>query len=177
MTPTAEFSHIVTVEPWPLEAITIELVATVEECERLKKRFDLVDCKALKAIGKIEKADHELVFDGTFEADVVQTCVATLKPIASTVKASFERRYRQGGDDMDGRSQGDDALDNDEVDVEILREGHIDAGEVVAEEFYLALDPYPRADDADLVMAEVQGVLGRDDDEQPDNPFAKLRRH
>lgn len=178
VTPTTEFSHIVTVEPWPAEAIAVKLAASDMECQRLKLRFDLIALRSLEAFGQIEKVGDALVFSGRLEADVVQACVATLKPVASAVKASFERRFRRGDDDGAGYGQGETVLDDDdEVDVEVLDQDHIDVGEVIAEEFYMALDAYPRAEDADVVMAEMQGALGQDGSQAQDNPFAKLRRH
>lgn len=178
MTPTAEFSHIVSVQPWPSEAIAIALTASDAECERLRKRFDLVEIKSLKAVGKIEKDGGDLVLDGELDADVVQTCVATLKPVPSRIKTSFRRRYRRNVDEGAISSrEGNEILGDDEEDVDVLEGDHIDVGEVVAEEFYLALDPYPRAKDADFVLAEIQGVMGDDEAKAEQSPFAKLRRH
>jgi len=50
-------------------------------------------------------------------------------------------------------------------------------GEVIAEEFYLALDPYPRTDDADQVLEEYKEKSGQTPDQRSENPFEKLRRH
>lgn len=177
MTPTTEFSHIVTIEPWPADGIVVDLAATGVECNLLKKRFDLVDLTSLRAFGKIEKAGDEFVLDGVIEADVVQSCVATLKPVASTMKTPFERRYRRSDDIMPATVRHGAVDDEEALDIDSLTEDHIDVGEVIAEEFYLALDPYPRAGDADLIMAELQGREGPDGEVVSDNPFAKLRRH
>lgn len=177
MTPSTEFSHIVTIEPWPAEGIAIELAASDVECQRLKERFDLVDLTSLRASGRIDKAGDELVFGATLEAEVAQACVVTLKPVPSLVKTSFERRFRRGDDESSIKGRGEILLEEDEADIEVLEQDQIDVGEVIAEELYLALDPYPRAGDADLVMAEVRETFGQDVDEVPDNPFAQLRRH
>ncbi len=177
MTPTIEFSHIVAIDPWPAAGIAVDLEATVAECRGLKERFDLIDLPSLKASGKIEKDGEGLVFDGTLRADVVQICVVTLKPVPSVVKAFFERRYRQGDDAASDGGQGEAALDGDDADIDVLDRDFIDIGEVIAEEFCLALDPYPRAQDADVALADVQGTLDQDGSALPDGPFAKLRRH
>jgi uncharacterized metal-binding protein YceD (DUF177 family) len=175
VTPTTEFSHIVTVEPWPEDGLMVDVAATDVECRRLKERFDLVDLRALKASGAIRRAGDELVFKGRLEAEVVQACVATLKPVPAVVNAPFERRFRRHDKAAStSRRREVDLLDG-EADVEILETDHIDVGDVIAEEFYLALDPYPRAGDADLVLAEGEGA--RRDDDASDHPFAKLRRH
>lgn len=177
MTPTSEFSHIVTVEPWPADGISVDLKATDGQRRRLRERFDLVDLTLLNAKGTIAKASDGLIFDGWLEAEVVQTCVATLKPVPALVKTSFKRRYRLGETGSALPRQGEVVLDDDNADIDLLDQDHIDVGEVIAEEFYLALDPYPRAEDADIVMAEIQGSVDGDAVALPDSPFAKLRRH
>ncbi len=177
MTPTTEFSHIVAIEPWPAAGVAVDLVATAAECSHLKERFDLIDLPSLKASGKIEKSGEGLVFDGTLRADVVQTCVVTLKPVPSVVKAVFERRYRQRDAADDDVGQGGAVQDGDDADIDFLERDFVDVGEVIAEEFCLALDPYPRAKDADVVLADMQGTLDQDGSALSDGPFAKLRRH
>ena len=177
MTPTAEFSHIVTIEPWPADGIAVDLVATDAERQYLKQRFDLIDLSKLKGKGKIERTKEGFVFGGTLEADVVQTCVVTLKPISSAVSASFERCFRQADDEADDAGQKEMVLEGVETDVDLIEDNKIDIGEVIAEELCLALDPYPRAEDADAFMTEVQGSLDQTVMPSPDNPFAKLRKH
>jgi uncharacterized metal-binding protein YceD (DUF177 family) len=119
----------------------------------------------------------------TLEAEVAQRCVVTLRPVPAVVKAAFERRYRAGGGQGDngkaakGAASAGVDLDLEDADVDVLETDHIDVGEAIAEELYLALDPYPRANDADVILEEVRGRLGGDDDVSADNPFAKLRRH
>ncbi|MGI9491769.1 MAG: YceD family protein [Geminicoccaceae bacterium] len=187
MTPTSEFSRIVMIEPWPTDGIVVEVVATSAECQRLKERFDLVHLKSLKAAGKIKRAGDGLVFDGMLEAEATQSCVVSLAPVPSAIEASFKRRFvrrdkmsDQGGQDDQGDAADDldeISLHGDDADTDLIEADHIDVGEVIAEEFYLALDSYPRAKDADVVMAEVQGTLNQDDLSSSENPFAKLRRH
>lgn len=177
MTPTAEFSHIVTIEPWPADGIAVDLVATDVERQRLKERFDLIDLSKLEAKGKIEKRDDGFVFGATLEADLVQTCVVTSKPVSSVVSATFERRFRPAGDEPKKTSQSEMALESVEADIDVLQDNKIDVGEVIAEEFCLAVDSYPRAEDADVFMTEVQGSLDQTVIASPENPFAKLRRH
>ena len=186
MTPTSELSRIVVIDPWPADGVPVDVVATGAECQRLQERFDLVELKSLKASGKIERAGDGLVFEGALEAEVTQSCVVSLAPVPSIVKTSFQRRFIRR---LEGDGQGlqgglggvapvldEISLHGDDADVDILEADHIDVGEVIAEEFYLALDSYPRAKDADVVMAEVQGTLNQDD-VSSESPFSKLRRH
>ncbi len=177
MSPTAEFSHIVTIEPWPADGIAVDLVATDAERLGLIERFDLADLSEFNASGKIERSEDGWVFRGKLAAKAVQTCVVTSKPVSSVVEASFERRYRARSAETKEDDQGEMLLDGVEIDTDLIDDNQIDVGEVIAEEFCLALDPYPRAEDADDFMTEVQGSLDQAALTSADNPFAKLRRH
>lgn len=178
MTPTGEFSHKVTVNPWPDDAIVVELTATAAEREALRSRFDLVDLPSLSASLGIERKMTDLVVAGTIEAVVAQTCVVTLKPVKSALEVPFERHYRRS-ETHEKLLAADDAAaaGEEELDVDLLEGDEIDVGEAVAEEFYLALDPYPRSGDADQVLEDIKTKEEMALDGDVKNPFEKLRRH
>lgn len=178
VTPAGEFSHKVTVYPWPEDGVVVELTATAAEREVLKARFDLADLQSLSASVGIEKKVMELVLAGTIEAVVAQSCVVTLKPVTSSLEVPFERHYRRREvhEQMvtaGGTADGDD----DDVNVDILEGDEIDLGEAIAEELYLALDPYPRSTDADRALEEIRAKAGTDGGDEPTNPFERLRKH
>ena len=177
MTPTGEFSHKVTVDPWPEDGVMVELTATAAEREALKARFDLVDLVSLSASVGIEKTMMELVLAGTIDAVVAQTCVVTLKPITSSLQVPFERHYRRRESYEQLLAAGDAAGGEDEIDIDILEGDEIDIGESIAEEFYLALDPYPRSADADRTLEEIRAKTAVEPGDLPASPFEKLRRH
>lgn len=178
MTPTGEFSHKVTVNPWPEDGVMVELTATAAEREALRARFDLVDLTSLSASVGIEKKMMELVLAGTIEAAVAQTCVVTLKPIKSSLQVPFERHYRRRAVHEQLTAAGEAAdIDEDAIDVDIVEDDEIDIGEAIAEEFYLALDPYPRSADADRALEEIRAKSAREPGDTTTNPFEKLRRH
>ena len=162
MTPAVEFSHKIKVDPWPEDGIVIDLVATPAEREALKARFDLVDLPSLRASMGMEKKVTELVLAGTIEAVVAQSCVVTLKPVTTSLDVPIERHYRQRDVHEKMIAAGDASnIDEEEIDIDILDGDEIDVGEVIAEEFYLALDPYPRTDDADRVLEEFKEKTGQ----------------
>lgn len=178
MTPTGEFSHIVTVNPWPDEGIALKLTASADQCEALRTRFDLVDLQSLRASVQIERGAMELVLAGMIEAVVAQSCVVTLKPVSSSLKVPFERRYRRREVQEKVLAAGEtSAGDEDVIDIEILDGDEIDVGEAVAEEFYLALDPYPRGADADRALEEIKATSDDRPENGAENPFAGLRHH
>lgn len=180
MTPRGEFSHKVMVNPWPEDGFVVELTATAAEREALKTRFDLADLQSLSASVGIEKKVMELVLAGTIEAVVAQHCVVTLKPVTSSLEVPFERHYRrrQVHEQMVAAGEAVSADDDDiDINVDILEGDEIDLGEAIAEEFYLALDPYPRSDDADRALEEIETKAGAGRVDAPANPFGKLRKH
>jgi uncharacterized metal-binding protein YceD (DUF177 family) len=71
----------------------------------------------------------------------VQACVVTLEPVQSDIETQFARLY--SSQVRDEPSQIDRDLERDEPD--LIENGQIDLGELVAEELALALDPYPHA--------------------------------
>lgn len=178
MTPLGEFSHKVTVNPWPEDGIAVELTATPAQRDALKARFDLVELPSLSASAGIEKTVTDLVLAGTIEATVAQACVVTLKPVRSSLQVPFERRYRRQDVHAKMIAAGDAAKTDDEaIDIDLLEGNEIDIGEAIAEEFYLALDPYPRSGDADQALEDIRTKTDAGADDEPANPFAKLRQH
>ena len=178
MAPTGEFSHKVTVSPWPENDIIIELTATAAEREALRSRFDLVDLPSLSVSLGIKKRMTDLVLAGTIEAVVAQNCVVTLKPVTSSLEVPFERHYRRSETHEKLMAATDTAaIDENEIDVDLLEGDEIDVGEAVAEEFYLALDPYPRDGDADQLLEDIRTNDDTAQDDERENPFKKLRRH
>ena len=178
MTPTGEFSHKVTIHPWPEGGVTVKLTATAAEREALKARFDLVDLPSLKASVGVEKKMMELVLAGTIEAVVAQSCVVTLKPVTASLEVPIERYYRRRETHEKMLAAGETSgIDEDVLDVDVLDGDEIDIGEAVAEEFYLALEPYPRAADADQALEAIKVKTGTEPGDGPANPFEKLRRH
>ena len=176
--PAAEFSHSVAVDPWPVDDIRVDLLATAEEREALRARFDLVDLPSLSASVVVTRRSAELALKGEIEAVVTQTCVVTLEPVTSSLRAPFERLYRPRAIHEKMVSDNRDVADlEDEIDIEVLDGANLDVGEIVAEELCLALDPYPRSAQADRALEDLKEKAGPPTDERAPNPFEKLRKH
>ena len=115
-----------------------------------------------------------MLVTGRLEADVVQSCVVTLEPVAATV-------VEPSSTGCSARKCPSEALDEVEIDAEAelpepVVDGRLDLGEILAQELSLALDPYPRSPEADLQLAELDatdadGVAGTF------GALAPLRRH
>lgn len=145
-----EFSRLMHVNDIPEEGITLTVEATAAEREALACRFDTVAIESLT--GEIalypEQGRTCWQVEGRIRGQVVQRCVVTLNPVRAESDFTFERRYvtrTSGGTRKDIRHQGEVVLTLDQDDApELLTGGVIDVGEIVAEEFGLALNPFPR---------------------------------
>lgn len=171
-----EFSHAVTVAPWPEGGIAVDLAAGPAERAALAARFGLLEITALAGRGRLERAPdgREIRFRGRLEAEVVQSCVVSLEPVATAVAEAVERRFWLGPDPVP-EPDVDDA-DADAVELEPLAGDTIDLGEVIAEELLLALPPYPRADDAYALLPPLDADVTFGTDAEPARqPFAALR--
>lgn len=162
MTATPEFSRPISVEGITPDKIRAEAVeATPEECAALAKRFDLRALSGLKANLTVRRvAGGEVVrVEGNLEAEVVQSCVVSLRDVPARVQGSFDTYFTEEPVD----EEDDDAP-------EMISNGYIDLGEVVAQYLSLSLDPYPRAPGVNLA-AQLAGTGFS----IPENPFAVLK--
>lgn len=160
------------------DGVTMEISADAHELAALARRFDLVAIDALAATITLKRneADQMVHLRGTLIADVMQSCVVTLEPVAGRVEGVVEVVY--SADVNGGWAVRDMAPDADiapgEDDLPELIEGdEIDIGEVVAEHLGLNLDPYPRRQG--VVFSAEHGAAEDDDDHGRASPFAVLR--
>lgn len=171
MTSEPEFSRLIAVEGISPDKVRKESIeANAQECAALAKRFDLRDLSGLKAdisIRRVEGGDV-VRLSGRFSAEVVQTCVVSLQDVHAHVDGAFETYLAESN----GRHEEDDSdqLEDDDSAPEVITNGNIDLGEVVAQYLSLELDPYPRAPGVSLAaqLAEVGG-------EVRNSPFAVLQ--
>lgn len=162
--PAPEWS--VTVPADLVTAQPIEREATVPETLRapIAARLGLQALDSLSVQARLYRdAEDVIVVEGTLQAEVVQTCVVTLQAVRNRVTDSFAARFAEGGV-LDVPL--DVALDPETPDPpEPLTEGGVDLGELTVQFLSLALDPYPRRQDAEL--PEAAG-------DAPPSPFAGL---
>lgn len=148
-------------------------IAELSPAERQVEKIhvDKVECAAIAerlGILSIESmaVDLELFRDltgdvnmvGRIVADIVQACVVTLEPVAQHIDAPVYQRFSARAEEEEGE---------DEDPVEPIVEDAIEVGDVIVQNLALALDPYPRAPDAEF--EEVDDEAGK-----PTGPFAAL---
>lgn len=163
----SEFSRPVRVDTIGQAPRDIVIEASREERAALARRFDIAALACLTATASLARQGSDIVAAGSLEARLVQLCVATNVELPAQISAPFEIVFRSGApsDVPDGGLE----LSEGECDVAFYEGSAVDIGEAVAETLALAIDPYPRAGDADAALKEL-GVLS----EGEAGPFAVL---
>ena len=147
------------------------IAATPEERDALARRFDLVSLDRLEAdVELVRERGGTILLSAVFAAEFAQHCIVTLDPVAGGVEEHFQLRY--GPPDAEETAPAGE----DDPAFEPLESESIDIGEAVAQEFSLALPPFPRVPDA-VVAVESEDEAGEGPlAEGPFAALAKLRR-
>lgn len=145
---------------------TIAIKADEAERRALARRFALLSLDRLTATAALRRDGARIFVEGRMEAAAVQACVATGDALPATLAETFALRFEPA----DPARVEETELDAGDLDVIPYEGGTIDLGEAVAETLSLALDPFPRAPDADGRLRDA-GVT----DEAAAGPFAALR--
>ena len=146
--------------------VLIQIMAGSNECAAVAKRLDLQEIASLEADCRLDRPvdGDDIRLRGRLQASVTQTCVVTLEPLPVRISAAFERLYvRDWTPTMDADGE---MVDPEAPDIEPLIGDSVDLGEVVVEELSLALDPFPRGPEAEVVWPE---------EAVPPGPFDALR--
>lgn len=165
--PEPEFSRLLAADPASAKIISVQLSASVSECAALAKRFGVEAIQDLRADCRLSglATANRMRLEVTFSAEVRQLCIITLEPVVTNINAKFFREYTPPAFTEDAQEI---VIDPDADDPpEAIPEGGIDAGEAVAEQLGLEIDPFPRAPGAEF--EEIK------ESEQADHPFAQLK--
>lgn len=174
--PEAEFSRPVTIESLADEELSREIEADASERAALAKRFGLLALDRLIATVRLKRLRGSTIrVEGRFVADVVQTCVVTLEPVASHIAEDFTVTFAPAAE------TGEEA----ELDLspwaedlpEPLDGESIDIGETVAQFLALALDPYPRRQGVAFEAADFPGLTPEGASGGPFAALATLRKN
>jgi len=166
MSGTPEFSRRVKLTRIGVEPYRQQISATDAERAALARRFDLISLDRLEAaVELIARGERTILLRADFEAAFEQRCIVTLDPIAGVLDERFELLY--GPPEAEETAS---SLAGEEVAFEPLVGDEIDIGEAVAQEFSLALPPFPRNPEIRL-ETETEAESG-----VASNPFAALRQ-
>lgn len=165
-----EFSRLVDADRIGKEGLVIEVAANAEERAALAKRFGLEALRGFTGRARLMALGGGRVrLQVTFDADVLQSCVITLEPVASHISDRFEVVYAPV---TDGKTETEVFVDVASEDPpEPLLEGKIDLGEMMAQHLAMQIDPYPRSSGAP------EGSWQTDEDgKAAEGPFEKLKQ-
>lgn len=122
---------------------------------------------------------HGVTIYGDFDIKLEQECVASLGPVFSNLKNTFERRFlpqRDSDYKMPEVIDGEMILDPEADDIPDIIEGDaIDLWEVLIEELILVIDPFPRLENyqSEMLNEEVEPI--EETKEPTHKPFSNLK--
>jgi len=138
-----------------------------DERKALARRFDLPAIHSMKANFTLNPASEKFLFEGTIVADVVQSCAISGQEIPVRIEEAFKIAFVSASDISSSEEEVE--LTADDCDVMEYQGERIDLGEALAQTLYLALDPYPRAPNAEKA-ARAKGLKS----EAEAGPFGAL---
>lgn len=171
----SEFERLHALDKLGDRAVSTAIEASTAECAALAKRFGVLGIEALSAKFKLKRvrAGRAVRLEGSVEGAVTQACVVSLAPVRQAIREEFVTLYVPEADlkpietDDEGNLSLDAFLGDEELE-EAMPEGPLDLGEIAAQEFAVAIDPYPRAPGAGF-QADWGGAPERV------SPFADLK--
>ncbi len=133
-----------------------ERTATPDERHRCAQALELLDCSHLAASYEIVPiGEGRYRVAGRFQADVVQSCVVTLEPVAAHIEDVFDVEFWPAVPQERESEREIEVLSG--VDPEPIGPAGIDIGRIVYEYLSAALDPYPRKEGAQFQWQEPAG--------------------
>lgn len=162
-----EFSRPIKLDTLGAAPRAEQIEADAEEREALARRFGLLALDALDAELTLVRDGDAVTLTGRLRALAAQACVASGAPVPAEVDEAIDLHFRPAP--AAGRADEEIELGEGEMDVLFHDGSAIDIGEAVAQSLALALDPYPRAPDAEAALREA-GVKS----EAEAGPFAAL---
>lgn len=182
--PEFEWSHNIETDEVGVKSVSLQISPDEEQAFALSKRLGVISIEKLEADLTLTRNDVNKVIhvEGKVLADITQECVVTMDPVAEHVEETFEAWYAEPSsavsftkakrERMSVADQDEQPIIDEFDDPETVVDGKIDLGELVTQHFSLALNSYPRADDAPFETA-----VGLKDAPEGtyDNPFAALK--
>lgn len=163
-----EFSRSYRLDELGGGARKVEISADAAERTALADRFDLIAIETLEVAADLVRDGEAVTVTGHLRAAVTQACVASGEPVPAEVNEPFALRFVPAHAPDDSEEEME--LAEGDLD-EVTYDGNaVDLGEAAAQTLALALDPFPRAPDADETLREA-GVV----DEEDIGPFAALK--
>ncbi|MBK8630891.1 MAG: DUF177 domain-containing protein [Sphingomonadales bacterium] len=153
-----EFSRLLRHDRTSEKPQPLHLKANAQERAALVQRFGLLALGRLEADLRCWRDGQDLRMEGEVRASLSQACVVSGQPVPAQLKepvaVRFSRHPDKEGDEIELDAEDCDTLPYDGLSA--------DAGEAVAQTLALALNPFPRAPDAETTLKQA-GVIGEDE--------------
>lgn len=152
----SEWSYLVSAEDIGGEPKTYTFTASERERIDLARRYAIVSVEAATATITVQQIGGGMFHAmGAIRADVTQSCVVSLAPVAAHIEDEFEGWFGDKNRAVSfAKAKTEREAKKGMVEVEILEEsvdpepivnGKMDIGELAAQYLSLSLDPYPHA--------------------------------
>ena len=165
-----ELTHPIDIRTITEKGINVAFEATPEELKALAKRFDVPEIKSLKT--KLILAGTDLInVSGKFTAVVLLEDVVSLEKFQTTISEGFEVLFTKAKKPKTKKDSIEIDLSLDE-EAEPISGNTIDCGDVVSEQFGLALPAFPKKTDTYFVYEEPLSEA----EETAKNPFSILKK-
>lgn len=150
MTPAQpEFSVTVPLSEIGGAEVMRHIAADAQQRTALARRFDLLALDRLEADLAMHRDGAAILVDGSFVAEVEQSCVATGERVPARLAEPVRIRFVA---DEAASGEAEIELGADDLDTLVHDGRAIDLGEAVAQSLSLALDPFPRSPNADAAL-------------------------
>ena len=159
--PDPEWSHKVLIAQLGDNPFTVALVADEGVRKALARRFDLIDIAKLEANVALTREGETVRLTGHMRAEATQSCALSGQGVAATLDEPLTLVFLP---DATESATPDEEIElaADDCDT-VWHDGRVvDVAEAVAQSFALALDPYPRAPNAEDI-ARAAGVKAEEE--------------
>lgn len=156
----------------PERGTAIAREATPEERAAVAAALSILSCERITLFGRVRgQVGGRYSLEGRIEAAVSQTCVVSLDPVPNNLSIVLDVEFQPASGKNKGGDMGDLGDPFEVTEFEPIEFGRLNLGRVVFEEIASYLDPFPRAEGAELEAKESSGGTSRSGAE---SPFAKL---
>lgn len=164
------FSHIYDLGDLSQAGADVHIALKADALARLAEWADVSAVTGFVADIALKKlTPNHFTFDMSWNADIVQSCVVTLEPVAAHLSGTvtreltlIQRTRRKKEEDIPPLESMDDE-DREDID-----NPHYDLAAPLLEDFLLAIDPYPRKPGAAFESPAAS-------EPKPESPFAALK--
>jgi len=176
--PTIEFSREINFHDLSSKEKRIAIMAEAGERKALEGRIGIPSLTKLEATVMLlnEGRSKGVSMIGKLSAEGDQACIASLKPVAFTMQENLNIRFL-AEDLITPELEEENLYTPESEDLEPYpAEGLLDLGELVTQYFALFLDPYPRAEGAELSTEQMKDISINEPLIEKPNPFAELAK-